>query len=94
MSAATGRFVVTGRVQGVGFRAATREQARALGLRGIARNCADGSVEVLAAGDPQAVESLALWLQHGPPPARVERLERFPLDPSSMGSVGSGFATG
>lgn len=70
------RFRVSGRVQGVGFRAATRREAVRLGLVGHAVNCADGSVEVVAQGAPSAVEALAAWLQHGPPHARVERVER------------------
>ncbi len=75
MSAA--RFLVSGKVQGVFFRASTREQARALGLRGHARNLDDGRVEVLAVGDAVAIDELAEWLQHGPPSARVERVERM-----------------
>lgn len=59
------RFRVDGRVQGVGFRAATRMQARALGLRGHARNLDDGSVEVVAEGEAQALEALAQWLEDG-----------------------------
>lgn len=70
------RFLVSGRVQGVFFRASTREQAMALGLRGHARNLDDGRVEVLAVGDDAAIDSLADWLRHGPPSARVERVER------------------
>ncbi len=62
---------VEGRVQGVFFRATTREQARALGLRGYARNLADGSVEVYACGEAAAVEALCAWLWEGPPYARV-----------------------
>ena len=53
------RFIVTGRVQGVFFRASTREQAQHLGLRGHAKNLADGSVEVLAAGDAVAIDALS-----------------------------------
>jgi acylphosphatase len=74
MSAA--RFFVRGKVQGVWFRASTREQSRALGLRGYARNLDDGRVEVLAAGDDAAIDALADWLRHGPPDARVEAVER------------------
>lgn len=77
MSAA--RFLVTGRVQGVWFRAATREQAFALGLAGHARNLDDGSVEVVARGDAVALETLARWLQHGPPLAIVDQVRREPL---------------
>ncbi len=70
------RFLVSGRVQGVFFRASTREQAQRLGLRGRARNLPDGRVEVLAAGEDDAINALARWLQHGPPMAQVERVIR------------------
>lgn len=70
------RFLIEGKVQGVFFRASTREQARRLGLSGMARNLPDGRVEVIAAGEPEAIETLAGWLHHGPPQARVERVER------------------
>lgn len=70
------RFLVGGRVQGVFFRASTQQQAGMLGLRGVARNLDDGRVEVIAQGDDAAVEALERWLQHGPPMARVERIER------------------
>ena len=69
------RFLVSGRVQGVGFRAATRAEARALGLAGSARNLADGRVEVLAEGLPAALDALQDWLHRGPPLASVEQLE-------------------
>ncbi|GAB6196730.1 acylphosphatase [Lysobacter xanthus] len=71
------RFLVSGRVQGVAFRAATRHEALALGLRGHARNLPDGRVEVVAHGDPAAVEALAAWLAHGPSLARVEAVHRL-----------------
>ncbi len=73
---AAARFLVEGRVQGVCFRAGTREQALALGLAGHARNLADGRVEVLAAGDAHAIEALAQWLEDGPPQARVDAVRR------------------
>lgn len=79
------RFSISGKVQGVWFRAATREQALALGLRGHARNLADGSVEVLAAGEPGSIDVLAQWLQHGPPNARVDHVGRTPADDSETG---------
>ena len=66
------RLHVRGRVQGVWFRGWTREQAVALGLDGHARNLPDGSVEVLAQGDPAAVEALVAACHEGPPSARVE----------------------
>lgn len=70
------RFFVRGHVQGVFFRASTREQAQRLGLCGHARNLHDGRVEVLAAGDAGAVDALERWLHQGPPTARVEAVER------------------
>ena len=83
---AAARFLVSGKVQGVWFRASTREQAVALGLRGHARNLDDGRVEVLAVGDADAIESLAAWLQHGPPLAKVDRVER--TDVADVGGAG------
>ena len=68
------RCLVSGRVQGVFFRASTREQALALGLCGEARNLPDGRVEVLACGDPRAVDQLRDWLRQGPPMAQVTNL--------------------
>jgi len=82
------RFIVTGKVQGVFFRASTREQALRLGLRGLARNLADGRVEVVALGAPDAIDRLEVWLQEGPPLARVEHVERSNAD---EGVVGDGF---
>jgi len=89
MSAA--RFLVSGKVQGVFFRASTREQARSLGLRGHARNLDDGRVEVLAVGADAAVEAMAGWLRHGPPAARVDRVERGMADESE---AAGGFSLG
>ena len=66
---------VRGRVQGVGFRWFVRERARALSLTGWVRNCADGSVEVLAIGDESALEALQSLLRAGPPGARVSQVE-------------------
>ena len=72
------RFIVSGKVQGVWFRASARDQAQALGLRGSARNLADGRVDVLVVGDAVAIDTFAAWLRHGPPLARVNKLERLP----------------
>lgn len=71
LSIETLRAVVSGRVQGVGFRAATVRQAHALAVRGWVRNLPDGSVEVLMQGDPDAIDRLLSWLHSGPPSARV-----------------------
>lgn len=81
------RFIVRGRVQGVFFRAATVERARELGLRGYARNLADGTVEVEAEGPEEALLALEHWLWRGPPLAKVEAVEvhapsEQPLPPS------------
>ena len=85
------RFIVSGKVQGVWYRAATCERALALGLRGHARNRDDGTVEVLAAGDPAALDALAQWLHDGPPLARVEAVSRAP---ASTADAGPGFTIG
>lgn len=73
------RFVVTGKVQGVYFRASTRACAARLGVTGSACNLADGTVEVCACGTPEALAELAAWLRHGPPSARVREVRREPL---------------
>ena len=69
------RMLVGGRVQGVGFRAFVLEQARRLGLRGHALNLGDGSVEVLACGEPAALAELQRALRSGPPRAQVQALQ-------------------
>jgi acylphosphatase len=74
--AASYRFMVTGNVQGVGFRAAAQEKALSLGLTGWVRNCGDGAVEgVVAAADAQALATFRLWLQRGPSAARVDHVD-------------------
>lgn len=65
------RFVVSGKVQGVFFRASTARMAEQLGLRGYARNLPDGRVEVLALGGAASLAALSGWLWQGPPRARV-----------------------
>jgi acylphosphatase len=84
------RCYVAGLVQGVFFRASTREQALSLGLSGYARNLPDGRVEVLACGPLKAVDQLRDWLREGPPSARVTGVacETLPLQ------AVSGFSTG
>ncbi len=73
---AAARFLVSGRVQGVHFRASTRAQGLRLRLAGHARNLEDGRVEVLAVGEAAAIEELAQWLGVGPPAASVVAVER------------------
>jgi acylphosphatase len=72
----TVRFVVSGRVQGVFFRASARAQALRLGIAGSARNLDDGGVEVIAHGSDEALSELERWLRQGPPAAHVERVTR------------------
>jgi acylphosphatase len=76
---ATARFLVSGLVQGVYFRASTQARAQQLELTGYAKNLADGRVEVVASGDAQALARLETWLQHGPPAAEVESVTREEL---------------
>ncbi|WP_020680323.1 acylphosphatase [Marinobacterium rhizophilum] len=71
---------VTGRVQGVSFRYFTCEQARREGLQGWVQNEPDGAVTGWLQGEPQALERMLQWLQHGPALARVDRLEVEPCD--------------
>ena len=85
------KAIVHGRVQGVWYRASTAERAAVLGVRGHARNLPDGTVEVVAAGEQQAVEALLAWLGQGPPLARVTRVEIEELDPATP--VHEGFDT-
>ncbi len=73
----TRRWLISGRVQGVFFRESTRRQAEPLGLSGYAVNLSDGRVEVVAHGARDAVEKLEVWLENGPPAARVDALERI-----------------
>lgn len=87
----TARFLVSGKVQGVFFRASTREQAQQLGLRGHARNLDDGRVEVVAAGSEAAIDTLATWLRHGPPAARVDAVQRE--DSDATADEARGFTT-
>lgn len=69
------RLRITGRVQGVYYRASTREQARALALTGWVRNRPDGSVEALAEGPRDALERLIAWCEQGPPAAHVTAVD-------------------
>jgi acylphosphatase len=69
------RAIVTGRVQGVAYRASTVEQARAHRVTGWVRNLPDGSVELEAQGDEPRVSALLAWCAHGPPAARVTGVE-------------------
>jgi acylphosphatase len=84
------RCIVSGRVQGVFFRASTQARALALGVHGHARNLPDGQVEVLACGKEPDVIALCAWLQTGPPQARVNAVQCVDVETT----VPSGFSTG
>jgi acylphosphatase len=67
----TRQLIISGRVQGVGFRFYLQKRARALGLTGWVRNRRDGSVETVIQGRPEAVETMTAWARRGPPSAVV-----------------------
>jgi acylphosphatase len=84
------RFIVSGKVQGVFFRASAAREATRLGLRGHAINLADGRVEVLAIGRAGAVDEMRRWLGRGPPAARVDGVHASPAGTAGV----TGFRTG
>jgi len=75
------RYIVRGRVQGVGFRWFVDHEARQLGLAGWVRNNLDGAVEVLAMGSEQQLAALRKRLEKGPRAARVDEVEEIPAEP-------------
>jgi acylphosphatase len=76
------RWLIRGRVQGVGYRAFTEERAVALGLGGWVRNLPDGGVEAVVCGGEATLARLEHDLRQGPPAARVELIERRACDAS------------
>jgi acylphosphatase len=76
------RITITGRVQGVAYRASAQDEGLRLGLVGLVRNRADGSVEALVEGSRQAVEEFVRWCRSGPPAARVLDVEVAWSEPS------------
>ena len=66
---------VSGRVQGVYYRASTHEEAQRLGLKGFVKNEPDGSVYIEAEGDVVVLNALVAWCKQGPPAARVTNVE-------------------
>ncbi len=68
-------LVIRGRVQGVFFRAAAQREARRLGITGWVRNRPDGTVELLAEGDEDAIKELSGWASHGTSAARVDHVD-------------------
>ena len=69
------RYVIHGRVQGIGFRFFTRTAAGREGVYGWVRNVPDGRVEIEAEGEAEALERFEHHIRHGPPGARVERVD-------------------
>ncbi|MDW7709563.1 MAG: acylphosphatase [Deferrisomatales bacterium] len=86
MSPARARVLVSGRVQGVFFRASTRDVARRLGLRGWVRNLPDGGVEAVFEGERGLVEEAVAWCRTGPPEARVAHCDVIWEEPRGEGS--------
>lgn len=76
--------LVSGRVQGVGYRAFVQQKARQLGLSGQAENLADGRVEVVAEGEQADLEQLLHFLRHGPKFARVEAVDTMWAQPAGL----------
>ena len=72
---------ISGRVQGVFFRAWTRDEAKALGVHGWVRNCDDGSVEAFVEGEADAVERLLVLIREGPAHARVDEFSAEEAEP-------------
>lgn len=85
---------VSGRVQGVFFRASARDKAVGLGLAGWVRNLPDGRVEILAEGEPRRIAEFLDWCRTGPPRARVEEcrvVEETPLGEGGEFEVRRGY---
>ncbi len=68
------RILISGQVQGVGYRFSTRQQAQKLGINGWVSNLPDGRVEAVLAGDRSAVEQMIQWCRVGPPAAVVQKI--------------------
>ena len=75
------RFLVRGSVQGVGFRWFVARHSRRLGLHGLARNLADGSVEVVVVGTDEGIDELGKLLEAGPAHADVTKVEKNEISP-------------
>lgn len=75
-------YHISGKVQGVSYRASAQREARRLGLRGYACNLADGRVEVVACGSAENLGQFEQWLQRGPALAEVHAVQPEPLEPA------------
>jgi acylphosphatase len=68
-------IVVSGKVQGVFFRASAKEQAQQLGINGLVKNLPDGRVHIEVEGSPEHIDTFRMWCATGPPRAVVEKVE-------------------
>ena len=75
MSTKRVQVIIRGRVTGVFFRAATQREAKRLGISGWVRNRQDGSIELVAEGEEEAIKEMLSWAQHGPSAARVDDVD-------------------
>jgi acylphosphatase len=80
MDSIRAHLIIEGRVQGVWFRDSTRQEAASLGLSGWVKNRFDRTVEVVAEGPRERVETFVTWCHHGPPAARVTGVREFKED--------------
>lgn len=90
MSEARARVVIRGRVQGVFFRAETRDRARSLGLAGWVRNVPDGTVEAVFEGDRERIDWMLAWCRRGPGLAEVDDIEVEWEEPRGEEGFGAG----
>ena len=74
------KFIVSGKVQGVFFRASTKNEALSLGIIGYAKNLGSGEVEIIACGETQQLEILEQWLWSGPSASSVDRVDTSEID--------------
>ncbi len=84
------RVLISGRVQGVGFRWSCKRVADSLGVSGWCRNRPDGRVEAVFEGDPKAVRQMVAWSRGGPPSAIVTSVDAVPETPEGLRGFGLG----
>ena len=87
------RCLVSGRVQGVFYRATTQQRARELGINGYAKNLPDGRVEVLAVGETDRVAELVTWLWTGSTTSHVTSVDVSEVSLSELGDLPKDFRT-
>lgn len=83
---AQAHLIISGIVQGVYFRAHTRDMAQSFGLKGWVRNLPDGRVEAVFTGDKESIQQAIDWCSHGPSSARVDKVEvKWVVSPPARG---------